>query len=89
MTAIDANIIGMLAINPRDREIYALDRQMNIYRSKDSGASWSQISRQYYDNVVKETTVNKAKGMAENFVSSLPTINTTETSSKGEKWGGM
>ncbi|XP_031552764.1 lactadherin-like [Actinia tenebrosa] len=47
-TAIDANIIGMLASNPRDREIYAIDRQMNIYRSKDSGASWSQISREYY-----------------------------------------
>ncbi|KAK3754817.1 hypothetical protein QZH41_002133 [Actinostola sp. cb2023] len=85
--AIDPNIICMVAANPRDKEIYGFDRLMNLYRSRDSGFTWLQISREYYDLMIKETPIYNAKGLQDNFVSGLPTVNTTIATSSGAKWG--
>lgn len=79
----------MVSSNPSRREIYGLDREMNLHRSCDSGESWRQLTDGYLNEVQKETQLVKSTALPENLVAGLPTASLTVTAtSTGTTWGG-
>lgn len=87
--AIKPTIISVIASNPAWKELYGLDRRMNMYRSRDSGDAWQQITDGYIKEIQKLTGLVRATPLPENLVSNVPTANfTAVANSTGFTWGG-
>lgn len=87
--AIKPTIISVTASNPAGKELYGLDRRMNMYRSRDSGDTWQQITDGYIKEIQKLTGLVRATPLPENLVSNVPTDNLTAVAhSTGFTWGG-
>ncbi|EDO44679.1 predicted protein [Nematostella vectensis] len=84
---IDPDVISIIGINTLDDELYSFDRRLNLFRSRDLGLTWSQISPEYLAHRRKESGFRKASTIPENFVQTLPTANQTLTTSNGDQWG--
>ena len=62
---------------------------MNMYRSRDSGDIWQQITDGYIKEIQKLTGLVRATPLPENLVSNVPTGNLTAVAnSTGFTWGG-
>ena len=87
--AIKPTIISVVASNPARQELYGLDRRMNMYRSRDSGDTWQQITDGYIKEIQKATGLVRATPLPESLVSNVPTANfTAVANSTGFTWGG-
>ena len=62
---------------------------MNMYRSRDSGDTWQQITDGYIKEIQKLTGLVRSTPLPENLVSNVPTANfTAVANSTGFTWGG-
>ncbi|KAJ7391350.1 hypothetical protein OS493_018393 [Desmophyllum pertusum] len=83
---VDEFIVGIIALDPRNGELFGVDSRMNLHRSTNHGVSWKVVSSKHFDNAKNETSLVMSKGIPENMVSTEPNSFWSAATLSGRKW---